>query len=361
MIERLTEELESYIVNAAENKIPGIFDNPTSSLEVFARVLPVDRPIAELERLESLYKKLLKHIAQLNNPELVYLVAKTQKEIGFILKYKPYGIKASTPLGFSIFFLENGEGFSFQRHLDTKTEVFYFIEVRPGKSFAFLCSYPEWEANYRPALFSEWLVKGDMSIFDRFCHNPESGDILKINKIGLVHTVLGCVMEEYANVSTDMVDRLYDQNKDNSIPKKFTREYFQSQLNNIQYPQRNRLVSRNEIGFISQSLEWMLINKIKMLSVAETDTYVAKRVLIPPKESWQFTSNKRFMSAFIGDGSARCELLKQNGLMVTGRKLFLDKHDVFLSLPRCNWRISNSSEKELQLSVFEIDEHSSLQ
>ncbi len=361
MVERLTKELENYIANPAENKIPDMFDDPASFLEAFAHVLPVDRPIAELEHLESLYKKLLKHIAQLNNPELVYLVAKTQKEIGFILKYKSYGIKASTPLGFSIFFLENGKGFSFQRHLDTKTEVFYFIEVRPGKSLAFLCSYPEWEANYQPVLFSKWFAKNNVSIFDRFCHNPEPGDILKINEIGLVHTVLGCVMEEYANVSTDMVDRLYDQNKGNSIPKKFTREYFQIQLNNIQYLQRNRLVSRNEIGFISQPLEWVVIDGVRVLPITETGAYIAKRISIPMEGSWQFMSNKRFVSAFVSDGSARCELLGQNGLTVAGRKLFLDKHDVFLSLPRCDWHISNSSEQELQLSVFEIDEQVALQ
>jgi len=33
-----------------------------------------------------------------------------------------------------------------------------------------------------------------------------------ISELGVVHTVMGCVLEEYATVSTDMVERLHDQN-----------------------------------------------------------------------------------------------------------------------------------------------------
>jgi hypothetical protein len=49
--------------------------------------------------------------------------------LGLLLKYKPYGVKCSSLLGYSIFFLNPGEGFSFQRHLDFKTELFHFIDT----------------------------------------------------------------------------------------------------------------------------------------------------------------------------------------------------------------------------------------
>jgi len=359
-MDQLVEELERYTTDTSEIEPSKIFDNVVVSLEAFAAILPIDRPIAEIERLESLYKKLISHIAQLNDLELAHLVAITQKKIGFILKYKSYGIKASTPLGFSIFFLEPSEGFSFQRHIDTKTEVFHFIKTKPGKSFAFLCNYPEWKADYRPDTFLEWLDGGNVALFDRFCHKPDPGDILRISAVGLVHSVLGCVMEEYANVSTDMVDRLYDQNMGKLIPQKFNRKYFLDQLTDIQYPKENRLVSRSDGGFISQLLEQSYVNGITVLPISEAETYSAKRISIPPKGSWQFTTDRRFMSAFVSDGSAQCELLAQNGQKDAGRELQLDTHDVFLGLPRCEWRISNFSEHDLWLSVLEIDENFAL-
>lgn len=357
---QLVTELERHIVSSTDSDVPDIFLDPKMSLEAFAILLPVDRDIVELERLEALYKKLLRHIAQLNSLDLAYLVAKTQKEIGFILKYKSYGIKASTPLGFSIFFLEPGEGFSFQRHLDLKTEVFLFIAAKSNKSFAFLCDYSEWEENYRPDAFLGWLAGSETAYFDHSRYKPNPGDVLRIAEIGLVHSVLGCVMEEYANVSTDMVDRLHDQNKGKLIPQKFNREYFQSQLSNTQYPREYRLASRNGAGFIFESIKEFGMEGNKTISIMATEAYVAERIFIPPKGSWQFTTGRRYVSAYVSDGSAECRLIESNGLSTSCREFQLNARDVFLGLPRCNWRISNLSNHNLSLSVFMIDEDCAL-
>jgi len=83
-----------------------LISNPVDGLSVLAPLLIEDRQIKETENLENLYKNLIKHISSQNDQELKFLVAKTQKDIGFILKYKSYGIKASIPIGFSLFFLE---------------------------------------------------------------------------------------------------------------------------------------------------------------------------------------------------------------------------------------------------------------
>jgi hypothetical protein len=58
----------------------------------------------------------------------------------------------------------------------------------------------------------------------------------------VVHTVIGCILEEFATVSTDMVHRLHDQNRGRPIPPHFTRAYAESQLLKLTLPEQNRLV-----------------------------------------------------------------------------------------------------------------------
>ena len=76
-------------------------------------------------------------------------LASLMKDIGLFFKYKPYAVKASHPLGYSIFLQRPLEGFSFQNHLEHKTEVFHILEVMPG-GFVFLCKYEDWQKHYEP-------------------------------------------------------------------------------------------------------------------------------------------------------------------------------------------------------------------
>ena len=41
---------------------------------------------------------------------------------------------------------------------------------------------------------------------------PAPGDVMVIDDLGVVHAVIGCVLEEYATTSNDAVLRLHDQN-----------------------------------------------------------------------------------------------------------------------------------------------------
>ena len=54
--------------------------------------------------------------------------------------------------------------------------------------------------------------------------------------------MIGCILEEYATISTDLVDRLYDQNAGKEIPEMFHRVYAQHRLRNLTYPARSFLV-----------------------------------------------------------------------------------------------------------------------
>jgi hypothetical protein len=48
--------------------------------------------------------------------------------------------------------------------------------------------------------------------------------------------VVGCVLAEYATVSTDMVERLHDQNVHRAIPPEFTRAYARQHILGLQIP-----------------------------------------------------------------------------------------------------------------------------
>jgi mannose-6-phosphate isomerase-like protein (cupin superfamily) len=221
------------------------------SVPVLVELLREDAPIERTERLETIYKRILRALLTrpISGPEAREL-ARCQRHLGFVLKYKSYAIKAATPLGYSIFLQNAGQGFSFQHHLVHKLEVFHILAVQPG-GFVFLCDYKEWAEVYERRAFEEWLAGAPNPAYERFQFVPDPGDVFIISELGIVHTVVGCILEEYATVSTDMVRRLHDQNEGRAIPLSFTRANAERALRAIKMPPRNRLVrgfGRHEIA-----------------------------------------------------------------------------------------------------------------
>lgn len=212
-------------------------------LDPLRELLHDDLPIEQTERLEALLKAVLRHAFQKPvSGSDARRIAAFQKALGFILKYKSYAIKAASPLGYSIFLQNEREGFSFQRHIVHKLEVFHILEVKPG-GYVFLCDYGHWNRVYQQETFARWLAGEPNPDYDPYRFEPRPGDVFIISELGVVHTVLGCVLEEYANVSTDMVERLHDQNAHKSIPAAFTRPNAEAALRSLDAPPGSRLVS----------------------------------------------------------------------------------------------------------------------
>ena len=212
-------------------------------LPVLAEYLTVDLPIDVLEKVERILKIiLLTHVNDRVTGQDGRNLALFQKEIGFLFKYKPYAIKAASPLGYSIFTQKQGEGFSFQQHISHKTEIFHILEVQKG-GYVFICDYEEWNEFYEKDAFTKWLDGDPDDRYDRYRIEPKPGDVFVIDKLRVVHTVIGCILEEFATVSTDMVDRLHNQNEGKPIPSYYNRDYAIKLIRNISSPIRNRLVS----------------------------------------------------------------------------------------------------------------------
>ena len=110
-----------------------------------------------------------------------------RKRVGFVLKYKSYGVKATSPLGYVVFLQNDREGFSFQRHVTHKTELFHVLEVKPG-GYVFLCDFSDWEKHYEEEVFTAWLGGKPHPFFDRCRFTPEPGDVFVISELGTVHT-----------------------------------------------------------------------------------------------------------------------------------------------------------------------------
>jgi mannose-6-phosphate isomerase-like protein (cupin superfamily) len=211
-------------------------------LPVLAGYLTRDLPIDALERLEALVKSILHDSfkRELTGPE-ARQIAVFQQEVGLLLKYKPYAVKCANPLGYSLFLERPGEGFSFQRHTEHKVEVFHVVEA-PAGGFAFLCDFDAWQESFEPESFTRWLEGASDERYDRFRYELSPGDVIVIDKLNVVHTVIGCVVEEFATVSTDMVDRLHDQNTRARIPPEFDRAFVRARLAEVRYPAESRVV-----------------------------------------------------------------------------------------------------------------------
>ena len=204
--------------------------------------LRADSTIDRTEAVENVLKSILATLFQgrLDGPVCRQL-AEFQNAYRFALKYKSYAVKAATPLGYSIFLQAQGQGFSFQQHVTHKTEVFHVLATRPG-AYVFLCEFADWERQYEPERFSKWLAGAPDGFFDQRAFRPSPGDVFVISELGVVHTVIGCILEEFATVSTDMVHRLHDQNTGRPIPPHFSREYAEREMLKLTLPEQNRLV-----------------------------------------------------------------------------------------------------------------------
>lgn len=298
-------------------------------------VLRQDLPIAELERHESVFKQGVRNLVEAypNDTDVWMAIAKTQQEIGLLCKYKSYGVKACTPLGYAIFLLNEGEGFSFQNHLDFKVELFHILDVLPH-GYAFISSADEWNDLYQEERFKDWFEGKDVGEYERFRINPIPGDVIKVDTTGIVHTAIGCILEEYANTSTDMVQRLYDQNAGRKIPEQFTRNFVENSLNVISVPDHSALISIDALHkrepIDAQEMEYG-----RKIVLHDTSDFLAVRTFIDSTKFEQITCDDRYLSLYITEGEGE--------LQVSDQVITVKKGDPVLLVPNSSWVLHNAS------------------
>lgn len=200
----------AYNVTDLNPSIKSVMNRPIAEL---IEKLQSDQPYQQLEEVEHELKRTLLRLHTEGRDEEIIRIT---HQLGLLLKYKPYGVKCSTLLGYSIFLLNPREGFSFQRHTDFKTELFHCLANEPG-DYAFIAESKDFESVASRSSIEKWWHDG-AGDFSAFKKELRRGDVVKVERPGIVHTVIGATVEEFANTSVDLVERIFDQNKGRSTP-----------------------------------------------------------------------------------------------------------------------------------------------
>ena len=356
-----TRELASRIDRFS--KSPGDGPPPAAIVESGLEVLPVvrdllsaDLPLEEAERLEMIAKAVLReNMSGRTSGAVARQIALFQKELGFIFKFKPYAVKASVPLGYSIFLQNPGEGFSFQQHITHKVEVFHVLEAKPG-GYVFVCSLADWKRHYDPSSFRRWLEGEPHLFFDRCKFSPQPGDVFIISALATVHTVIGCVLEEFATISTDMVDRLHDQNAGKSIPTHFNRQYAEKQLHTLALPEDNRVVDMLSGNGATRGLHPASVRGGTETVLTDSFLRASHRRVEPGKESAMEKDSGRATFVRVHGGEGRIFIAAEDELGHPGRtSIPLAAGDLFMVPPGIHFGFKNETADPLTCSEHRIE------
>jgi len=324
-----------------------------AALPVLADRLTADAPIEVVERFEAILKAvLLEGLADGVSGATAREVARFQQQVGFLLKYKSYAVKCATPLGYSVFFQRPGEGFSFQRHVTRKTEVFHILDVLPG-GYAFVCRYDDWARTYEPAAFAAWLAGSADPRYDAFRFDVRPGDVFVIDQLNVVHTVIGCVLEEFATVSTDMVDRLYDQNLGKPIPAEFDRAWSRERLADLAYPPGARLLTVGGRTPVATPLERVPVAGGSVLTLADTFVLARSHRVDAGRTTGIQHDDRRAAILHVTAGRGRIVVAdREEAEFSVQPSLPAGKADVLLIPPGTRYGFVNEGD-----GLFEISEH----
>jgi quercetin dioxygenase-like cupin family protein len=296
--------------NSAAAKQLAIAAGPRA-LAALSSLLHEIQPLHEVERVEEVLKAwLVSALARRLTPSEALSVMEFQRGLGLLFKSKPYGLKASSALGYSLFLLNPGEGFSFQRHRTHKTEIFHILEVSAAAR-VFLCSSAQWEECFDPTTFGAWLDGEPNPDYERFSLKPEPGDVIVIDDLDVVHSVVGCVLEEFAATSVDLVDRLYDQNQGRDTPLFATRSELLLKTRSVVATHPKRQIRLAESGL---SISYPYRPKsdqpgVDRLELGHTSSFMATRWHIDPghRSEWIETAN-RAVSLYTLQGNVEVSL-----------------------------------------------------
>jgi hypothetical protein len=315
-----------------------------------------DHPIASAERIEAVLKAVVAHaFAGEPSGAVAREIATFQKDLGFILKYKSYAVKASTILGYSVFLQEPGLGFSFQQHLTHKVELFHVLDVLPG-GYLFICEYEDWKAAYKRDTFDAWMSGAPDARLDRFKSHPAPGDLYAIERTGIVHSVIGCVLEEFATVSTDFVDRLHDQNASAPIPTHFTRASCEARLKGVRFPTDLSRATIDAGTSRRETLTGMPIAGGRRFDLA-SGTFTAARLVVDPGASTDLVhTGDEALSVHVTHGRGHVVIAdRAEARRTSPPSLAVSQGDLLLIPPRVWYAVSGDEGVGLAASIHGIE------
>jgi hypothetical protein len=182
----------------------------------FSTALATPTTIDKVEAVEVMAKQLWSDVLLGENASIgdVRAAISFFHRMGFLFKYKSYGVKVASPFGYSLFDLNEHAGFSFHHHSSHKLEAFHVLRSSPS-GFVYLSTLEEWTTDGQLAVES-WVERGDAFPNCRYVYEPATGDVIEIAPSN-VHAIIGCIVEEFASSSDDLAHRMLDQNSGHPI------------------------------------------------------------------------------------------------------------------------------------------------
>jgi mannose-6-phosphate isomerase-like protein (cupin superfamily) len=318
--------------------------------------LRADSAIAVLEQSERQLKAILADelSAPLDGARIRRLAA-FQQDLGFLLKYKSYAVKAASPLGYSVFLQRPGEGFSFQQHVTHKTEIFYILDVLP-RGFVFLCDFADWQRIYDRDTFLAWMNGARDDRYERFRFIPRPGDVIVIDRLNVVHSVVGCVLAEFATVSTDMVDRLHDQNEGRKIPAEFSRAFSEERIRGLKWPDTSHVVTLGPDGWSRTDVFSHPIRGGRKATLGDDDRFSASLIQVDPGQRTEVaTSPDRAISVHVASGSGQVLLGAAEEMRAASPPALAARAgDLFLIAPHAHYAFHNTGHTPLTVAEHRI-------
>jgi len=252
-----TELLDWAISGSGDFDITRLDRSSPALIDAFRYALGTPMDIAIVERIEELAKLLwpdvLKPASSSDTTEAI-ACGDFFSSLGFLFKYKSYGVKIASPFGYSIFNLEDGKGFSFQLHTKPKLEGFHVLKAKQ-RPLIYISSKEEWLDSGQQ--WARVYLSGDLrdGVDSPFAWRPRDGDVAEVSTTEVVHTALGCILEEYASCSVDAVERLFDQNAGSKVALPAAHPNIAAMLEQCRPGVPARRVERTSTGW--QTTPWM--------------------------------------------------------------------------------------------------------
>jgi hypothetical protein len=325
------------------------------ALNALVEQLRAESPIDVLESFERQLKERLRvELAAPLTGRRMRELASIQQTLGFLLKYKSYAVKAASPLGYSVFLQRPGEGFSFQQHVTHKTEIFYVLDVLPG-GYVFLCDFDDWRRVYDRDTFLAWLGGKPDERYERFRFVPQPGDVIVIDRLNVVHSVVGCTLAEFATVSTDMVDRLHDQNEGRPIPAAFTRAFAEQRIRAFTWPDVSHHVSHGASGWSRSQLPTSKITGGLRTAFGDGAFVASSYRFDKGAASGIMTDAQRAICLHVATGSGRLVLGDASEVhRVSPPTLVAHAGDLFLVAPGSHYGFVNDGDTPLTVAEHRI-------
>jgi hypothetical protein len=332
-----TEELNDVLLTGAVGGLGRCDVWDDDNLDSLRVVLAVPRPIGQVEAAEAWIKRSWAHLGvdSLDRQSRVRF-ARFFHKLGVLPKYKSYGVKYAAPFGYSLFDLQDGGGFSIQLHEELKIEAFHVLGVHPC-AFILLCTPAEWD-RYGRRMIELWA--GGHPEKSHLAYRPAPGDVVVVENLSTVHTVVGCLVEEFATSSYDVVTRIHDQNFGRAVELPAEHESLMTVLKTAELLEPRRRVRRVERWHDSP-----LDPEVLEIVSLEHAGLVAKHAEIMGKTFAGVVSESTILTVVVLSGQARLE--------VDGAEIILTTGDVTALAPKSQYSIANI-DYEVRISLCQV-------